>query len=167
MPTISINQLDNIFEIIKSGISRNVDLNTLRLNNLRPSAHELNNVEWRYRLAGFAEGLCSTNILGRDTLNQLILTLFGEGENPADRPSRRHKFSVDIINKSGAVFSFNVPAVNPFDAYVQLTKRTAYKTIPDIETVSVYTALRSERQEDQTPVRVFNERDLIHVQVSY
>ncbi len=55
------------------------------------------------------------------------------------------------------------PSTNPLDAYVQLTKRTAYKSIPDIKKVDVYAGFLSGRLSGEKPVRTFSSDELVFV----
>lgn len=54
-------------------------------------------------------------------------------------------------------------SMNPIDAYVQLTKRIAYKAIPDIEAVLVYAGLKLDRNNNSSPVLSFAKDELIIV----
>jgi len=70
---------------------------------------------------------------------------------------------VDIITEKDKIFSFDVMSMNPIDAYVQLTKRIAYKAIPDIEAVLVYAGLKLDRNNNSSPVLSFAKDELIIV----
>jgi hypothetical protein len=70
---------------------------------------------------------------------------------------------VDIITQKDKIFSFDVMSMNPVDAYVQLTKRIAYKAIPDIEAVLVYAGLKLDRNNNSSPVLSFAKDELIIV----
>ena len=54
-------------------------------------------------------------------------------------------------------------SMNPIDAYVQLTKRIAYKAIPGMEAVLVYTGLTLDRAVTSGPLQVFAKDELIYV----
>jgi hypothetical protein len=53
--------------------------------------------------------------------------------------------------------------MNPMDAYVQLTKRFVYRTIPDIQRVEVFHEKTSDRADQQTAAKRFNKDDLVFV----
>ena len=133
------------------------------LNNLKPACSELGQIEWRYRLSGFLEGLSLTGHIDSLYLESLASILFARDVKSREvRPGRAHAFSIDIITDQSKVYRFDVPSTNPLDAYAQLTKRTAYNAIPGIEAIEVYAGFRKDRAKEAQPLRVFAKSELIY-----
>jgi len=157
-------KIDELFEDIKDRLGKSNTKTLAYLKNMRPSEGELERFEWRYRLSGYLEGLCTTNQIDNGFIEQLVAVLFSRAAlSPKGRPGRTHAFSVDITTEQRKVFSFDVPSMNPLDAYVQLSKRTAYKAIPDIDTIKVYSGTKENRELDAQPLRMFQKEELIFI----
>jgi hypothetical protein len=158
-------KIDDLFESIKARLEGSNSKALAYLKNMQPSHGEHERSEWRYRLSGYLEGLCTTNQIDDGFIEQLVAVLFSRAEPlQAERPGRAHAFSVDIATEQQRkVFSFDVPSMNPLDAYVQLNKRTAYKSIPDIETIKVYAGTKKDRKLGAAPLRIFQEEEFIFI----
>lgn len=164
MQTLNQNQIDDVFQKLKNNISSDHHKAILSLDDIRPPMHEIAGLEWRYRLSGYAEGLCAADILDSEIYEKIVSVLFGpRPKEQNNRPGRKYEYSVDIKTERNKVFSFDVPSINPFDAYVQLTKRIAYKTIPGIISVLVYAGFQSERLPTSTPLKSFSQDEFIYV----
>lgn len=164
MKTLSAKQIEQIFQELKENISPIHSKALVGLENATPSQHEYDGLEWRYRLGGYIEGLCAVDILSVSVYENIIAELFGQrSRDQGERPGRKYKYSVDITTEQNTKFTFDVPSMNPIDAYVQLTKRIAYKTIPGIESVLVYAGLQSERQPASKPLITFENDELVFV----
>lgn len=164
MRTLDQEQIESIFQELKENIAPAYNKALVGLENAMPSQHENDGLEWRYRLGGYTEGLCASDILSISVYENVIAKLFGpRPKDELERPGRKYKYSVDIKTEQESTFTFDVPSMNPFDAYVQLTKRIAYKTIPGIVSVLVFAGLQSERQPSAKPLRTFEHDELIFV----
>ena len=164
MGTLDQNQIENIFQELRDNISPEHCKALIGLDNLKPSHYEFGSLDWRYRLGGYAEALCACNILSNCIYESAVAKLFSQHSGgKAARSGRKFKYSVDIKTEQNMLFTFDVPAMNPLDAYVQLTKRIAYKTIPDIVSVLVYAGLHFERSHDALPLKSFEKSELIFV----
>lgn len=164
MQPLNQNQIEKIFQELRDNISQDHVKALNGLENVKPSHHDYEGLEWRYRLAGYTEGLCAGNMLSISVYESVIADLFGQRQKAqADRPGRKHKYSVDITTEQHKQFTFDVPSMNPLDAYFQLTKRIAYKTIPGIVSVLVYAGFQTERQPDSSPLRAFDKEELVFV----
>ena len=134
------------------------------LKNLYPSQGEIERLEWRYRLSGYLEGLSASGQIDSGFIEQLVAALFSRSAAlEGARPGRSRPFSIDIVTEQRKVFSFDVPSINPLDAYVQLTKRTAYKAIPGIECIKVFAGLQMNRSSDAEPLRIFHSDELVFI----
>jgi hypothetical protein len=164
MQTLTEKQVEELFQELKENIPKRENNVRAALENIKPSQHEVNCLEWRYRLSGFAEGLSASNILELSIYEDLIASLFSaRSRDPEDRPGRKHRYSVDIITEQESVFTFDVSSMNPIDAYAQLTKRIAYKAIPGITNIAVYAGLESDRLPSATPIETFEKNELVFV----
>lgn len=164
MNPLNQNQIEKIFEELRDNISQDHVKAINGLENIKPSHHEYEGLEWRYRLGGYTEGLCAGNMLSTSVYESAIADLFGERQKDhINRPGRSRKYSVDITTEQNKRFTFDVASINPLDAYFQLTKRIAYKTIPGIVSVLVYAGFITERQPGSSPLRTFEKEDLVFV----
>lgn len=164
MKTLCAKQIEHIFQELRENISPINNKALVGLENATPSQHEYEGLEWRYRLGGYTEGLCAGDILSINVYENIVAELFGQHSgNQSERPGRKYKYSVDITTEQKKTFTFDVPSMNPLDAYVQLTKRIAYKTIPGIDSVLVYAGLQSERKQNSKPLRTFENDELVFV----
>lgn len=161
---LSTQQVDDIFERLQNGLSN--EKASRHLVNVRPSdQYELESMTWRYQLRGFVEGLFVAELIATPVKKYVNRILFGNKETTQEgaRPGKKYKYSVDILTEQANIFEFNVPAMNPYDAYYQLTKRIAYKSIPGIEFVKVYSGFNSVRLSDSQPIKTFTKDELIYV----
>lgn len=128
MTHLSEDRVKDLFRDIEGRIERRNPKPIRYLKNLNPSKDEIEGLEWRYRLSGYLEGLAVSDQIDNGFIEPLVATLFSRADvSDGDRPGRARPFSIDIVTEQRKTFSFDVPAMNPLDAYVQLTKRTAYK----------------------------------------
>jgi hypothetical protein len=162
MTHLSEDRVKDLFRDIEGRIKRG-NPNPIRyLKNLHPSKDEIEGLEWRYRLSGYLEGLAVSDQMDNGFIELLVATLFSRADvSDGDRPGRARPFSIDIVTEQRKTFSFDVPAMNPLDAYVQLTKRTAYKSIPGIEVIKVFEGLLPDRTSGVQPLRTFHTGELI------
>lgn len=167
MYTITLKVVDEIFDSIISSISSEHDKIIRHLEDIKPTEqHHIETIEWRYTLSGFITCLSAADIIPDEIFNETINSLFCRGVSHNDkRPGRGYKYSVDIIAEKDRIFSFDVMSMNPFDAYVQLTKRIAYKTVPGIEAVLVYAGLKLDRSDSSSPVQTFAKDELIYAPI--
>ena len=87
MQTLNEKQIDNIFQELMENISQNNRKALVGLDNVKPSQHELERLEWRYRLGGYTEGLCAGDILDINVYENVVATLFGHRpKDQTDRP---------------------------------------------------------------------------------
>lgn len=157
-------KIDDLFLSINEELGESNIKALAYLNNMQPSQGELERSEWRYRLSGYLEGLCTANQIDNGFIEKMISVLFSRSTpSQSERPSRAHPFSVDITTEQRKVFSFDVPSMNALDAYVQLSKRTAYKAIPDIEAIKVYAGSKEDRQPNATALKIFHQAELIFI----
>ena len=165
MYTITLEFVDQIFDKIISDISAEHHKVITHLEDIKPKAqNQIETIEWRYNLSGFISCLNASDLINDKTYTDTIETLFCKQASQTDkRPGRDYKYSVDIIAEKDKIFSFDVMSMNAFDAYVQLTKRIAYKAIPGIEAVLVYAGLKMDRRDTSSPVQSFANDELIFV----
>ena len=164
MKTLSEKQIEHIFQELSENISPVHRKALVGLEKLTPARHKHQGLEWRYRLGGYIEGLCAGEVLSVSGYENIIERLFSQRIKDKDvRSGREYKYSVDITTEQNKIFTFDVPSMNPVDAYVQLTKRIAYKTIPGIKSVLVYSGFQSERQPGSKPLRTFENDELVYV----
>ena len=164
MNTLNTQQVDDVFERLRSSLSS--EKAARHLVNIRPSdQYEMEGMTWRYRLCGYLEGLDIADLLSPSVKEYVHNLLFGSPKQRTEgvRPGKHFKYSIDITTEQNNVFEFDVPAMNAFDAYYQLTKRIAYKSIPGIESVKVYPGFRSNRIEGNQPLKQFEKDELIYV----
>jgi len=149
---------------------------TLRQHIPNPSLHSAleairpvspDTLEWRYELRGFIGALQASETLSHTPGEEALRILFGKPPEMTERPGRKYTFSIDVFstlpNGETRRFEFDVAAMNAFDAYVQLTKRMTYRSISEIDYVAVYDGMQHERKAAQTPVKRFENDELIYV----
>ncbi len=110
-------------------------------------------------LRGIIEGLNISGTINTATYKTLCDLLQSGESNATTRPGREHTFYVLVKTEKGKEYDFNVAAVNPSDAYFQLTRRSSYKAIADIMGVEVFNGpgLRS----DAPPLKSFQRDELV------
>lgn len=96
------------------------------------------NPEHVSRIRGIIEGLFIGGIIPESTRNTLVRLTYGDSELGYQRLGRDRAYVVQITTEQGRSFDFEVAAINPSDAYFQLTKRSSYKSITDIMQAVVY-----------------------------
>lgn len=157
--------MENIFQEVHSGVRTPRPELTEAINHLRPSDPSL--MDWRFELRGLVRGLTATETIGHSTLIKVEKGLFGLSDFDEKRPGRDFVFSVDVYGTSAdglaRLLQFDVAAMNPMDAYVQLTKRLVYRTIPDIQGVEVFHEKTIDRTDQQVAAKCFNKEDLVFV----
>ena len=163
MQKLNKDTVDQLFSSLKGVISQDAHKAMLSLDDIHPGQHQIEGLEWRYRLRGYAEGLRATDLIESSDYENIVSTLFGNHAKAEQRPGRDFKYSVDILAEKERRFTFDVPSMNPVDAYVQLTKRIAYKAVPGIISVLVYSGFEDERQPDSKPIRTFSHDELVFV----
>jgi hypothetical protein len=164
MITLTGSQVNEIFQELAENIPQNEIGAHAALEHIKPSHHDLDCLEWRYRLVGLADGLHACKIIQHNVHENLVASVLAEREKNAEaRPGRKYEYSMDILTEQDKVFSFDVPSMNPTDAYFQLTKRTAYKSIPGITSIAVYAGLQSTRIPAATPLKIFTKNELVFV----
>ena len=164
MQTLNLNDIEQIFKLAADSIDRSHLKRVTYLQDIKPLNHEVDNLTWRYRLEGYLHGMEANDAIDKNNKSKITQKLLGI--RPVDkqpRPGRTFNYSVDILTDQGKKFSFDCPSMNPTDAYFQLTKRVAYKSIPDISLIEVFSGLKSERSELSKPAKVFPKTDLIYV----
>lgn len=139
------------------------------LKNIQPSHYDLDTSEWKLKLDGFASALQITGVISSVQKAQVneITGFAKEALSDGERPDRTNKYSIDIETIGADKYQFDVPATNPLDAYAQFTKRIAYRSIPDIIKVAVYTNFVQAREITQTAQRCFEKDDLIYANPFY
>lgn len=162
--SLSSTEVDNIFESIVLQVQDPaLDLKA-SMEEFKPE--DPTRMEWRFELRGFVRGLA---LLGKldETAIARASRLMHQPISKPNRPGRDHQYSVDVHasgpDQPDRTFQFNVAAMNPMDAYVQLTKRLVYRTIPDVYRVDVFEDFLSERKTSQDPIRIFDKDELIFV----
>ena len=165
MYTITLEYVDQIFDQIISNISSEHHKVISCLEDIKPnSQHQIETIEWRYNLSGFIACLSASDLIDEKTYTDTIESLFcNQASHNDKRPGRDYKYSVDIIAEKDKISSFDVMSMNAIDAYVQLTKRIAYKAIPGIEAVLIYAGLKLDRNSASSPVKSFAKDELIFV----
>jgi hypothetical protein len=164
MQTLNLNDIEQIFKLAADSIDRSHLKRVTYLQDIKPLNHEVDNLTWRYRLEGYLHGMEANDAIDQKNKSKITQKLLGI--RPVDkkpRPGRNFNYSINIFTEQGKKFSFNCPSMNPTDAYFQLTKRVAYKSIPDICLIEVFSGNINQRDESSTPVKVFPKNDLIYV----
>lgn len=136
------------------------------LSGLKPSQEEFWTGVWRFKLDGFSKALVASAFVDHKLLNpitDLIVEKLAVPKGKDKRPGRDYMFSVDVMTDSVQVFKFDVAAMNPSDAYFQLTKRFAYKAIPDITSANVFVGSQEGREVGARPVKSFDADELVFV----
>lgn len=162
--SLTSSEVDNIFESIEIQVQDPaLDIKS-SMEEFKPE--DPTRMEWRFELRGFVRGLALMGKLDEAAVARASRLMHQPGSKP-NRPGRDYQFSIDVHasgpDEPDRAFQFNVAAMNPMDAYVQLTKRLVYRTIPDVYRVDVFEDLLTERIADQEPIRTFERDELIFV----
>lgn len=166
MNPLTKEMMEDVFLSVISSIKGRKKEVITKLNEIKPLSHKVESLEWRYRLDGYIKGLLAAGILDKEDYKKTYTRIYPDREindSENERPGRNHTFTVIIERSSKEKYTFNVAAMNAVDAYVQLTKRVAYKAIPDIERVYVYDGLYIEQTAEQKLLRQFDSSELINV----
>lgn len=160
--TLAPREIAELFQTLRFSLEGEQESLREKLAELQPKQYEVKDIIWRSRLLGFSECLCSVNIIHKTLLEQIRNTLFSKKPTTSDhRSNRTEPFYIDVNTGGDQLFSFNVPAVNPNDAYAQLSRRVIYRSITKIQSVRVFAGRLEERNENDTPVRTYTQDELI------
>ena len=160
--SLSQKQIDELFADIREALGE-AQVNAIAALE-RISAESYESIEWRYELRGLLRGFEAAGILDAATLQDALVRVFAKPAINERRVGRETQFSLTVSTGYGfsmADFEFDVAAMNPTDAYVQLSKRLAYKSLQDIRVVSVFDGLLDDRQPGAKPIKVFEDSELI------
>ena len=162
---IDSEQTNQLFSFLTSDLSEPNGSTSKALETFRPLDPSL--MDWRYELFGFVRGLRLGGLISPQAVTRTRNTLFGPVKAGEKREGRDYHYSVDVhsrgVNNQTRIIQFDVAAMNTFDAYVQLTKRLVYRTIPDVYSVKVYTEFVEARKDNQSAARIFEADELIFV----
>lgn len=160
--SLSQKQIDELFAEIRESLGE-AQVNAIAALD-RICAESYESIEWRYELRGLLHGFEAAGILDAATMQDALVTVFATPTIDERRLGRETQFSLTISTGHGfsmADFEFDVAAMNPTDAYVQLSKRLAYKSLQDVRVVSVFDGLIEDRQPGAKPVKNFEDSELI------
>lgn len=164
MQTLDRDDIEQIFKLIENAIDSGHIKRITYLQDIKPAIHESNSLEWRYRLEGYLHAMEANDAIDKKCRSEISQKLIGISPvSKKRRPGRSFDYSIDIFADDGRKFSFNCPAENPTDAYFQVTKRVAYKSIPDINLVEVFQGQKTDRTPRAKPAKIFPKNDLIYV----
>ena len=163
MRTLSMSQVNELFIHIQTHISPKFPKVSSHVSTLKPSKADVASIMWRHRLNGYLEALCLLGAVEQElhlyTREMLFSQTFDDIRNK--RPGCKNKYSLDVETEEEKNYTFDVPAMNPVDAYAQLAKRHAYRNIKDITSVQVYTGFQFERNEQSKVLKNFDSDELI------
>lgn len=163
MRTLSIPQVNELFMHIQTHISPKFPKVSSHLSTLKPSKADVASIMWRHRLNGYLEALCLLGAIEQElhlyAREMLFSQTFDEILNR--RPGCKNKYSLDVETEEEKNYTFDVPAMNPVDAYAQLAKRHTYKNIKNITSVQVYAGFQFERNEQSKVLKNFDSDELI------
>lgn len=161
-------EAEDVFQLISSNLDPRFQIKEEEVLQLRPVDFSL--MDWRFELRGLARGLALSGAIPLKVAKTVDERLFKPFSKKEKRPGRDYKYSVDVYSKGvdgkKIIFEFDVAAMNPTDAYVQLTKRLVFMSIPDVYTVKVYNNFIENRVENQFPAKTFDKESLIFVKPS-
>lgn len=78
MRTLDQNKIESIFQELRDNISPDHRKALIGLDNVKPSHHEFEGLEWRCRLGGYTEALCACNILSNSVYESTVAKIFGQ-----------------------------------------------------------------------------------------
>lgn len=163
MRTLSIPQVNELFTHIQTHISPKFPKVNNHLNTLKPSKADVASIMWRHRLSGYLEALCLLGAIEQKlhlhTREMLFSQTFDDIRNR--RPGCKNKYSLNVETEKDKNYTFDVPAMNPIDAYAQLAKRHTYRNIKGITRVQVYVGFQFERNEKSKVIKSFDSDELI------
>lgn len=160
--SLSQKQIDALFADIRESLGEGQANAIAALDRICAESYE--SIEWRYELRGLLRGFEAAGILDAATLQDALITVFAKPAVNERRLGRERQFSLTASTGYGfsmADFEFDVAAMNPTDAYVQLSKRLAYKSLQDVRVVSVFEGLIEDRQPGAKAVKTFEDSELI------
>lgn len=150
------NEANRLFEEIALCLQHSAVPQKDYLLNLKPLIVEYELEEWRYRLSGYLECLLTSEHMSLPDYERFIVALFGTNKTRHSKPTSNVKaFNIKVLDKQHVPFNYDVPAVNPLDAYYQLSKRIEYRTITDILRVEIYNGMHSGRGREEKPIHVY------------
>lgn len=163
MRTLSMPQVNELFMHIQTHISPEFPKVSSHLSTLRPPKADVASIMWRHRLNGYLEALCLLGAIEQElhlyTREMLFSQTFDDIRNR--RPGCKNKYSLDVETEEEKNYTFDVPAMNPVDAYAQLAKRHTYRNIKNITSVQVYLGFQFERNERSKVLKNFDNNELI------
>ncbi len=125
----------------------------------------LDDDNWRWELRGFVSALAALGQLREGAEETIDRELFPETDERSRKLARSKEFSIDIYTISSDMearkFQYDVPALNPFDAYAKLAMRGSYNKLKNVDVVQVFRGNRSERSENQTPLKSFSRDEIV------
>jgi hypothetical protein len=125
----------------------------------------LDDENWRWELSGFVSALTALRQLQDGAEPVIQRALFPEIDEHQRKKTRSKNFSIDIYTLSASLearkFQYDVPALNPFDAYAKLAMRGSYNRLDNVDVVQVFRGNRSEREHHQTPLRSFSREEIV------
>lgn len=163
MRTLSMPQVNELFTHIQTHISPKFPKVSSHLKTLKPSKADVASIMWRHRLNGYLEALCLLGAIEQElhlyAREMLFSQTFDDIRNR--RPGCKNKYSLDVETEEEKNYTFDVPAMNPVDAYAQLAKRHTYRNINNITSVQVYAGFQFERNEESKVLKNFDSNELI------
>ncbi|HAT58218.1 MAG TPA: hypothetical protein DCS79_05355 [Gammaproteobacteria bacterium] len=125
----------------------------------------LEDENWRWELRGFASALAALGEITQESEQRIDQTLFPGEDLRRRRLARSKSYSIDIYTLSNVKevrkFQFDVPGLNPFDAYAKLAMRASYNQLKDIDVAQVFLGPSDERTSEQLPIRTFSREEIV------
>ena len=162
---IGHEETEALFDTIRDDLCEPTENLLAIVESFRPLDPSL--MDWRFELMGFVRGLLIGGLISSKAVKETREVLFGPVKPNEQREGRDFHYSIDVhsrsVDGSERTIQFDVAAMNTMDAYVQLTKRLVYRTIPDVFKVDVFIDFLKNRTEIQNPARRFEKDELIFV----
>lgn len=125
----------------------------------------LDDENWRWELSGFVSALSAMGQLQEGAEASILRELFPDLDERQRKKARSKSFSIDIYTLSASLearkFQYDVPALNPFDAYAKLAMRGNYNRLENVDVVQVFNGNRTERGPNQTPLKSFSREEVV------
>lgn len=125
----------------------------------------LDDQNWRWELNGFVSALVATGHLSAESQHEIERQLFPESGEQRRNMARSKSFSIDVFtlspSKEARKFQYDVPALNPFDAYAKLAMRGSYNRLEYVEVVQVFRGTKDERESVQEPLKYFDRSEIV------
>lgn len=154
---------------IMAVLERAIGFTQMRLMSMREDLEEVGDQDDLLgHVTAFLTRLKSVSLLSDQEFGEVMRTLDPNLSAPkGSRPGRDVRFSIEVVSDRGVgttvVHTFDdVMATNPLDAYVALSKRSTYRCIPDIQSVSVFGDMAAKRT-TPFPLKLFRKQELIYV----